>query len=843
MMPVRIYLSCIDKEKKWEHHVFRDIDTMRHAWELKKGLFDLAVIHVGYDRPDYEIEAFPDLSSYIFTAPVFLTEAARWALPAIYSHCYLRDRVTCRFPNRKDSCLLYLASREWGYEIENDFVPPSIDLTETEDWIRLICENDTEIAKNLADNHIRSESKYVSLRASLPRMSTETCDKFRFQHYLPLIDQKDPFVVLGIAPLWLLKLPIQRINPTVRLQTVCSNNKINVVEDFLGFNADSLLALKNFGRKSLKDLAEALINTIHTHKINPEDVSLYWHLQNSLNGIPKNAKHVIYSRLGVNGKPLTLQQIGDCFDVTRERIRQIEKKFIGKIIETEIWDDHIIKKIETLLKNRTEPLFLEMLAAEDNWFSGFEKNFDFLGSVIETFSSESLHVVEFYERKIILKASDADLTALIKEIRATLNESRYSDSTKESIMALVQAKCLGFSMSEMFSLIWDYFSDELHFANNEKNQLVFMGLGKSIDHVVGVVLEEADRPIHYSEIHSRTQERLNRKVAVRRVHNALSVSESAKLFGRGTYGLEKHLKFTEVERLNILSSAEDIILNGPNLKQWHASEILTELESADCELPEEIDAYSMSLVLEESNKLISLGRHVWVSKYRDDLSTNDRIQTSNAFITILKEAGHPLTTQDLVKGISKYRGVKAGLIQIHSNDVMLKVAPNTWGLIHRDVPFPSNEVKIKLDILAAHLATFNKGIHISELEEIFLSYNCPLQKNQDPYIFLSLCKKDLRFRGWQGSIIGLSAWEEPRRHSFSSAFKQVFDAMISPKTIDEITKEVEILLERNVDKSKVSNALSTGGASYNREAGYWLNPAASEENGLPMTESSVVHGG
>jgi len=55
-------------------------------------------------------------------------------------------------------------------------------------------------------------------------------------------------------------------------------------------------------------------------------------VQRALASLPAREREVIELRYGLNGhEPLTLEQVGDAFGVTRERIRQIENNTLKKL--------------------------------------------------------------------------------------------------------------------------------------------------------------------------------------------------------------------------------------------------------------------------------------------------------------------------------------------------------------------------------------------------------------------------------------------------------------------------------------------------------------------------------
>ncbi len=68
----------------------------------------------------------------------------------------------------------------------------------------------------------------------------------------------------------------------------------------------------------------------------PEDYAVYSSLKKDLEKLMSHLtpqqREVISLRFGLaNGKPLTLAKIGDCLNISRERVRQIEREALGKL--------------------------------------------------------------------------------------------------------------------------------------------------------------------------------------------------------------------------------------------------------------------------------------------------------------------------------------------------------------------------------------------------------------------------------------------------------------------------------------------------------------------------------
>jgi hypothetical protein len=89
---------------------------------------------------------------------------------------------------------------------------------------------------------------------------------------------------------------------------------------------------------------------------------------------------------------------------------------------------------------------------------------------------------------------------------------------------------------------------------------------------VQAVLQEADRPLHFTEIAELASSRAKRPLDVRRAHNAAAAV--GVLLGRGVYGVDKHLPLDAARMKALGDEAMDLIAEGAPGRQWHSAEIL-----------------------------------------------------------------------------------------------------------------------------------------------------------------------------------------------------------------------------------------------------------------------------
>lgn len=837
--PVRIYLSALSAENEWQHFVFREIALLREHWEQSQSFLQLSIIHVGYDRPEYITEDLLEVVSDV-DRPVFLTEAARWGLPSLFSDCAENPVSNCILHNRIDACPVYLIKRGWGYEIEGyetefSAMPKKVPVAskvlrvELSGWLKILSDIKPELAAMLLRAGIYSEEEYLSIRDALNIEFRDQIDNFRFEQILPSTDTSDPFALLAIVPYWLLNVEVKRLDFTVRLQNVFFNENIVVVGDLTTLSASHLMRVQNFGRKSLADLANGLLVAYEQrdHFMETEESlisqNLFSHLQETISALPDKAKAIVSARLGTDGsRPLSLQELGDVLGVTRERIRQIEKKYLLKIAEKAVWLDVLKNKLDTLTYDRAEPLLVSMLEIEDPWFAGFADKLAYLATIISRLGKGHAGVIRFEDQFIICKLDQEQFDRMINELRQFLSESVASTPAKTEMREYIRLKCLGYGVPEFNEMIWSALSEDLHFAQRGENTEILVGIGRSVEHRIAVVLEEAEHPLHYSIIHEKIVTQSNKIIDIRRVQSGLKASPQAYLFGRGTYGLERHLPFDKEQVAEILQLAEEVIFEFAEQRQWHTVEIVRMLCERQCDFIEDLSEYNLSIILTYSQKLVSLGRLVWVSKYQDNLSSSDRIHIEDALLSILEREGCPLTAQELTVRISAYR-VTRSTIQIHPTKDLVRILPRTWGLAKRDLPISRDECSRLLDGLYEHLLATQTGVHLSELMPLFKSMSESAFMEFDPYFFLSLCSIESRFRVSPGHLIGLFDWEGPRRHSFSSGFQFVLDQMHTAFPAEKIQEMLETVLGRKADKRIISGALSRS-AVFDRDSGRWSKP-------------------
>ena len=724
---------------------------------------------------------------------------------------------------------------------------------ELEGWIKELGVINPELGAQAKSYGIYSDASFITNAGELPDKLRSQLDLYRFSVLKRETDITDPIALIKILPNHLTSSNLGSLNLPVRVLNIFKAHSINCLDDLRNLSVDDLLKWPNFGRKSVGDVRTNLlgnveklasrvkhISTIYSDDAEIGDVSangsgrdeayqlelvstipLKENFEKTLSGMKDTHRQVMECRTGYGGVAMTLEVVGERIGVTRERVRQIQKKYVNNIVKNEFLDDCIALKIGQLLIDRTEPLYLEMLEIEDPWFEGFMGNYQHLAAIIELFSENEIRIVNINGASVVTRIKVDVWENCVSHFRKNLKDKAKDGGwTRHDIAMTFRAALLEKGAVELLSLMWAEFDSALQFYG-EGDDAKLLSFGVSAESAVQAVLLQAECPLHFTEVAVRANELFGRTVDERLAQNAL-VRQGAKLFGRGIYGLEKFNPLSPGMCNNICLVVTNLMYAGPLKKQWHANKILTALESQSSALPEKLDSYILNIILGSSNKLVYLNRMVWV-RSDSNQSVNDRVDMADAFTQILEENGGPLKGKEIKERLARIRGVSNNL-QLQPTERMIQIGPDFWGLVERDIGGTQEQLKAKLDKLFNYLQTTQKGIHVSEVGAV-IQVSDNSTENPSAYALLNLAQKDRRFYLGRSMFLGLDEWgRDTRRLNISQAVRELLSAMTEPMSIGEINARIEYLTGLSVDGT-VTGVLINEGGVYDASTRLWESNA------------------
>jgi len=823
--PLRAFVMMRSGDGTWTVAVCRDLGAVMRAWKTRKEPDrDVAVLHVGFDRPpSHDFDAV----AQVYPGRMLLTAAAKHVLP----HSFVASEGPVGATERTE---VFIGLQGWGYTLEDPTAgtdhlePPGPDATvhEPQGWVASFGNEHPSDAETVSAHGIFDDATYLDRESELERSVRHRAGVFRLHHIVGA-NCDDPCEFARAAPPWLATRELISMELSVRAGNVFRVNGIETVQDLADWSPEALLNQQNFGRKSLRDTLRALTAALNegplraaTVEAVPESGRLLTEVRRSLLAFSERERDVLVRRLGFETPPETLQEIADDYGITRERIRQIEAQATKKWIRESSWDDILEQKISRLLIGRSFPLPVAGVEAIDAWFEGASAHEVFFRNLVQTICGDRIHMVPIDGLYYFSLMTQETWERTASEASAMLSSGAGREWSEDYARSLVHG-LLPDTAKEFGTLLWDKSSRLCHFSVAEDGSRILTSYGRGADQLVEAILAESEMPLHYTEIAERARLREGRSLDVRRAHNA--AANVGFLFARGTYGLARHIPLSDEQMSKLRSEAEDIVCTEAPGRQWHTTEILSEISERMDGGYDGLDKYVLDIALAGSTMLSRLGKMTWIAAAAnpDDQS---RIDVHQAVVAIIQAAGRPLSTGEVKERLTAVRGVNE-FFQISPVDPLIRVQPGRWGINDRDVPFSRDEQRELVERLADILDEKQSGLHASELPGVLPLQDCPTDA------FLSIASQDQRFKIAQGRYIYLTEWGSPRRETIGHAVSAVLKDAAEPLALEEIAGLVEDRIGRTIDKPVISGALQALEADFNDATGQWsLSRQSANEN-------------
>jgi hypothetical protein len=865
MKPLRAYLLVRRSVNDWDATVHRDLETLTEAWRPYENAQVAAVVHVGFGRP--ETSSFESIVAQ-WNGRMLITAAAKYALPAEY--------IVAPVPvGEVEGLPLYLGLAGWGYEISAEQVGlagiPASDTGSVEyhglrrtipvggDW--LVAEGGSQLAAEARLVGVVDEASYVQQESQLPMALRKRLGLARYVHFVGAVPTADTIIEnLRYAPPWLLALPIPALDLPVRASNCMRENSVQVVEDLTLFGVEALLKFEKFGRKSLRDVEERLVRTFEQgpqrpmlavtgqlfassvdtselaastepqHTFHSDDITNLKHaFATILTLVNERDAITMRMRMGFDGKPKTLQEIGEALGLTRERIRQREQHCLKIMARQGVWRYDMQVRLERLLTGREDPLPLLGLEILDPWFTDAERFEEPLDFAFEHFCGRRFSLVRTRGMVFVSGLSQLAWDKAVRSARRILEAAVGQQPSETEARGMTDSLLIG-TGEELRPQLWAEATRWAHFApiEGDNTERILVSFGAGAESIVEAVLAGSDRPMHYTEI-ARQCAQLGRNVEVRRAHQ--SAANVGLLFGRGVYGLAKHLPLTATEQTTLVAEVEDLIEGADPARQWHAREVAEAMEERGMDFEGRLTPYVVSIALEGSQRLVNLGRMVWTSCSTGARGSHNRIDVHQAIVSLLMVEGRPMRSSEIKERIERERGLNC-FFQIQVEGPLVRLGAGLWGLIDRDLPFSEEEAVAIVDRLVAVLRQRDKGLHVSEIRQALEASMPQVARVDDPMVLMGLAQRDERCATGKGGYVFLREWGEPRRLTvLDSVRRALVAAGPAGLTLDAVREAAEASAERPIPRLLVGQTCGHIGAVYDETSMRWNLPAVSEADG------------
>jgi len=846
--PLRAYLILLSGNCDIETSVHRDLETITDVWNKTQNKDELvAIIHVGFIRLDTEKIKELDLNKYI--GRMLLTESAKWSLFSICETSKIYIATIDKIP-------LYIALDGWGYSIDDHFSNLSIPESKSKlsttlsDWLEDLDATNQDLANALAKVGIYSEKSYIDLESELPAKYRHEAGVYRFSK-LASYEDNDPISILGKLPPWLLGVALVRLNLKVRTYNALLSEAFTKTEDLKTLSTSDLLKIPNFGETSKQDLLDKLKSAlIHglgieayvaerpisiskktqsdlpkSEQVTQEEplanlATFYEQLKYELNKMSSIDRDVLASRMGFDTESASLEKIGQKFQITRERIRQIESRALKNISVSQTWVPALEQRLLSLLREREFPLLFSGLEEYDPWFKGVQ-NFESCFSYIldnKHLVNGKFSLIEVNGRLAVSEIDTSEWEGIQK--RATENVKRLVSKKlvmkdlRTSVENLLQVRG-----RELRSELWNMIKNQAHFSTtNDAEFSILVGYGKTIESVVAAILADSDKPLHFTEIAEIFVAKEGRKVTYHQIH--ATAANVGLLFGRGSYGLLKHLQLTAHQVKQISDSVVRIISEGQDSRQWSTTELLGYITKTFGTFDNILNMFTLNICLNNREELKYLGRNVWVSSRGDNDQSQSRIDITQAVTSLLVKFGRPMTNKEIKVELAKDRGVNASF-QIHPIDSLINLGGGLWGLIERDIPLNVEDQRKVTSAMKHLLDTSQHGLPVENIVEIFRNDPELISKTDNPDIYAGVAVKSGLIKRSKEDCLYLAEWGNDRLMRRSEAILKVLENNPSGLAVDELARQAQNLLGRNLKRDTVYPILSSLGAFFNHDNQLW----------------------
>lgn len=261
-------------------------------------------------------------------------------------------------------------------------------------------------------------------------------------------------------------------------------------------------------------------------------------------------KEVVVQRFSLDNKERrTLESIGQSFNVTRERVRQIEKIALGKLRRTVNSSKlHYIHEVAEAILRENGGLLLE-----DELVKGIlnliEKTVDVDGQIVRLALTICPSITSIEKNNLyrlswhLTSIPESAIISVSDTAHEALKQSKDILTTEEMLRAMSKTKVI-----QDLALADEFFLAVLRM--NERIKKVEEGYGlvvwrhinpKSIRDKALIVLRQEEKPLHFVDIAKRIGESHfdAKKVTVQAVHNELIRYPQFVLVGRGLYALKE----------------------------------------------------------------------------------------------------------------------------------------------------------------------------------------------------------------------------------------------------------------------------------------------------------------
>jgi superfamily I DNA/RNA helicase len=540
-----------------------------------------------------------------------------------------------------------------------------------------------------------------------------------------------------------LETPLAHIELSARARGYTEREKLVTLRDLGTKSRAELVAAPNLGGGTVKDLAV----TVAAHFVRLEQDRLFFDtglgegFRGLLQSLEPMERIILSRRSGVSGRQSTLEQLGELFGVTRERIRQIEARACQALALRVGWSEPSRAKIREAVNGGA--VSLDSLEA-DAWWRGAVTAPEPIEYVVDSVLGLELRVVSYGESFWLSPWPRQEFERVAAEIRGRLHELVLPAPLSDVERLIHQlAAPVGSALEQELA---EEALGMLHVEHTSERPARVVGVGQTKRAEALAFLRASPAPVRIEAVFEELGGRIG-------------LPDDVLNFDRGLVGLKQHFPDYDAWKARLVPACVALMLRlGPE-RQWATAELLDELRE-EYDLPAEFNAYWLGSLLKDTPDISYLGRNRVALP--ESASSENRIYIHEALEKLLRDAGAPVLRSTLLERLEAQLGAsEIALNQVFGRPQFVRLGEDRIGLRSRDIPGGEAAAQEAADLIASVLTRREIGLSAWQAHaEVALLSAQHGRWHRD--LTLSVLRNDDRFRLNQAGSIGLAIWESTR---------------------------------------------------------------------------------
>jgi hypothetical protein len=450
--------------------------------------------------------------------------------------------------------------------------------------------------------------------------------------------------------------PLGQMPLSVRLAGVLQKMGFRVLGDLHGILFDQVLSMRNCGQRSIREL-ETLVDRVAAGEFDYGKVKglglelLVRQADDAIDKIDDREREMLLMRLGGTGqRPMTLEEIGTQFDLTRERVRQVVDLLYDRIYKHggPAVDSMLRRLAEKCLESicpLTPELFERLLASKS---AAGKYPAAFYVRLVGELHSEIPAWPDGQKPYPNLDQRARDIIRPVADIlRGNISPLELSDIYKR-LKDVGQPANL--NPSEFLRALKQCSSLTVEFPDPEHPVVRLTSL--RICDWVQRVLAQSPHPLRPEEIIAQAKKLFGHEVppiSIGGLRNSLRPEQGIYLLDRRAFGMRQHILLPE----NLWAKMRSDVFK--LLKEENRPVSTREmLKRNRFSWASQTNVHEIAHILREDERFVDLGRFLFALK---TWGLHEREHIKDLIPEALKAAGHPMTATEILKELRRKRSV------------------------------------------------------------------------------------------------------------------------------------------------------------------------------------------